>query len=85
MSKEPTKAQQKFASNTYQAGCKFLHDNIEAICTDPEYRSASVQAISDVLLSFSMLHYITDEQHKFLVTALNSCLEYEITKFNEKE
>ena len=85
MSKELTKAQQEFASNTYQASCKFLHDNIEAICTDPEQRSACVQAISDVLASFSMLHFITDEQHQFLVTTLNSCLEYEIAKFNEKE
>jgi hypothetical protein len=85
MSKEPTKKQQEFAANTYQAVCRFLHENIEAICTDPVQRSCSVQAISDVLASFSMLHYITDEQHKFLVTALNDCLGYEITKFNEKE
>lgn len=85
MSQEPTKIQQAFAEKIYVAGCKFLRDHIEEICTNPIERHCSVNAISDVLASFSQMSFITDEQHQFLVKVLNGCLEYEIHKFNKKE
>lgn len=85
MSQEPTNRQLVQAKNFYEAGCRFLHNNIEQICTDPTHRHCCVSAISDALASFALLKLITDEQHQFLVKSLNECLEYEITKFNEKE
>ena len=85
MSQEPTKRQQTNAENYYKAACKFLHEHIEEICTDPIERHCAVKTISDTLAFFSRVNIINDEQHKFLVTALNECLEYEIHEFNEKE
>ena len=87
MSKEPTIFQEEFAEKIYEAWRKYLHDNIEAIYTDPLQRSVAVNVIAHALETFTELNFITDEQKQLLVIYLDGALEHEITNkiLNENE